>query len=245
MKGGDRALGAVLALAPIPRALRYRLRLRRPDAAAAADRVADASLAALLAVTAMTVAAAFVVPRRLMLLPLFAAVGLLTGVPYVIERRSLRRRLRTLVPPADPLTAIVEGPHAEAARILALDPIAAAALLGEALAERPADVDALVLRALAAAAAGDPRTARACALATLQRDRTRWRVLADTGTVLCRRGHFGEGLRLLRRAVDAAPPAAERDAERALAAGLAVSGRLREAAQSLDRVEGRSRPVLR
>jgi Tfp pilus assembly protein PilF len=123
------------------------------------------------------------------------------------------------------------------------DPAGAVSALVEPLAaDDPPDVEAHRLRALAAAAVGDQRIARAYALRTLQLDPGRWDALTDTGLVLCRSGRTREGCRLLQRAAEAAE--GDRRAELALAQGLAMAGRLRDAVAALDRATGRTRAGL-
>src|SRR5258708_23318474 len=109
---GDTALrprtrlgGALLGLLPMPRPTRYRVRLRHPGAARAADAMADRAMP-LLVLVIVVLAVVGLRPSLDSALRLFwlgSAFGLLTGLPYVHERRALRRRLRELPPVADPL----------------------------------------------------------------------------------------------------------------------------------------------
>lgn len=227
-------------------------RARSPGASRRLDRLADASPLILAGLCAVAVVAA-VLPSaalppgldRVWLIG--AAVGLATGVPFAADRRSLRRRVRDLPPAPDPLAVAPApgAPHREAALALAAGDVdaAVAALTGPLAAADPPDVEAHRLRGLAAAAAGDRRTARAYALRTQQLDGARWDALTDTGLVLCRGGNGREGRRLLLRAVDVS--AGDPAAEMALAQGLAMSGRLRDAVAALDRATGRGRPLRR
>jgi len=237
--------GAALALVPVPRPLRYRLRLRFPAAAPRADALADrAILVILVAAVACAVLAAG--PHRW--LPagvdrfwlVGAGLGFALGIPFALDRRVLRRRLRDLPPleiPAPPL-AVAGDPHAPAAAALAAgDPAEAALLLAPAVAADPPDVDALRLAALAAVAIGDWRVARACALRAVKVDPGRWQVLVEIGTALCRGGRFSDGVRMLEQAVQSSRGSPS--AQFALAQGLATAGRLREAVAILDRVERR------
>jgi tetratricopeptide (TPR) repeat protein len=235
-------LGAVaLVLLPMPRTLRYRLRLRAPVVSRRADRLADATLPVmLLAILALVVAAAWPRPPGGLprLWPAGAALGLATGVPFAVERRGLRRRVAG-VPPLDepaahgPHTGSVEGPAATA--VEAGDVVLALEMLEPLLEGRPTP-EALRLRALLAARGGDVRAARLHALHAAHVDPHRWDALLDVGIALCRRGRFAEGARLLERGVELSgrsPAALE-----TLAAGRAAAGRLHEAAAALDEAEG-------
>lgn len=231
--------------------VRSRLRGRRSRSPGPARRLAglaDASpiiLAGLCAVAAVAAALpeAALPPGVDRIWLIGAAVGLATGIPFAADRRSLRRRIRDLPPAPDPLAVAPapDDPHRDAVLALAAgDPAAAVAALTEWLAAgAPPDAEAHRLRALAAAAAGDRLGARAYALRTQQLDPARWDAMADTGLVLCRMGRLREGRRLLQRAVEVS--AGNPAAEMALAQGLAMSGRLRDAVAALDRASGRTR----
>lgn len=229
-----------IALLPMPRGLRYRWRLAAPGAAARADRIAGTALAALwIGILALLLAGAW--PGQQPSLRLWcagAAVGLATGLPYVLERRSLRRRLATLAPLVEPAAA---GPHTtDATRTVAEaldhgDLAAAAELLGPGV-ERSDDPEALRLGALLAARRGTVRPARMLALRAAQVDPARGDALLDAGAALCRRGRFPEGLRLLERGAELS--GRSRSALTLLATGAATAGRLREAAAALDEAEG-------
>jgi thioredoxin-like negative regulator of GroEL len=62
-------------------------------------------------------------------------------------------------------------------------------------------------------------------------------VAAQTGLALAQRGRFGEGVRLLERAAEVST--GHHRAELMLAHGTLLAGRLREAAEALDRSRGR------
>ncbi len=236
-------LAVVLALLPMPRSLRHRWRLAAPAAARGADRLAAAALPAVVTATLALLGAALLpaTPPPLRLWSVGAAVGLATGIPFTAERRGLRRRVNAIPALAEPAAA---GPHTTARTRPAAealdrgDPGAAAALL-EGLAEAGADPEALRLAALAAARTGRVRAARLAALRAAQLDPARWDALLDTGAVLCRRGRFAEGVRLLERGAELSgrSPAALL----VLAAGDAAAGRLREAVGALDEAAGVSR----
>lgn len=230
-----RRAGVILLLLPLPRTRRARIRLADPGAAARFDGVTG-RLAAPLGLAALLCFAL----AALTSLPLyFAGVGvaLLSGVPVVLDNRRMRTRLRTAPPPPQPLLpAAAEGPTATALEAMRdrrpadalaeLGPLAA----GDALAS-------LWVRALAAAATGDERVARACALRCVQLDPAALHVLSDAGLLLCRHGRFTAGLRLLERAADAADDAAPGTRERArlaLVEGRRLAGRLRDAVTALD-----------
>jgi Flp pilus assembly protein TadD len=91
--------------------------------------------------------------------------------------------------------------------------------------------------AMACAVLRDQRAARALALRAVQLDPLRWEVAAQTGLALAQRGRFGEGVRLLERAAEVSK--AHHRAELMLAQGTLLAGRLREAAEALDRSRGR------
>jgi hypothetical protein len=239
---GDLLLGIVLALVPMPRGVRYRLRLRAPGAARRADRLAGAALP-VIGITVVGLLVAAIPPgppTSLRLWSVGAAVGLATGIPFALERRGWRRRIATLPPLAEP---VASGPHTgEATRAAAEaldrgDVAAAGALLAE-LEDEP-DPERLRLAALHAARAGRGGAARLQALRASQLDPGRWDVLLDAGVALCRRGHFTAGVRLLERGVELS--GRSRPALLLLASGEAVAGRLREAVTVLDEIEGVSR----
>ncbi len=232
-----RCAGVLLAVAPMPRPTRYRLRLRHRAAAAVSDRLADRALPVLL-LGIVVLAVIGLLPRVDAALRLFwlgSALGLLTGLPYVHERRRLRRRLRDLPPAADPLEDLGAALPDDPAVALLLAGDARGAL--DAVAGRDRD-DAAALRvgAVAAAALGDHRAARARALRAVQVEPPVWQVPAETGLYLCRQGRFGEGIRLLERAAEVA--GGHYWAELTLANGMAMAGRLREAAEAFDRARG-------
>jgi hypothetical protein len=211
-------VAVLLALLPMPRSLRYRLRLAHPGAARRADRIAGAALPVLLtAIAAVLVAAVWPrTPPPLRLWSVGAAVGLVTGIPFALERRTLRRRVVLIAPLADPPAPPPGRPPTD-----------------------PPTPEELGAGALTAARAGRSRDARLQALRAAQLDASRWDVLVDTGSALCLRGRFAEGVRLLERAAEVSGRAPA--ALRALAAGDAVAGRLREAvaaAEEADRVSG-------
>jgi len=230
--------GVVLGLAPMPRPVRYRLRLRHPAAARASDALADRAVPVLLLLAAALAAMGLRpgVNGALRLFWLGSAFGLVTGLPYVVERRGLRRRLRELPPVPDPVeetcARLPDGPLQQAlaggdARLAA----------GEAAGMERDDLTALRGGAMAAALLGDTRAARARALRAVQLEPAEWEVATQTGLALCHRGAFGEGVRLLERGVEVS----QRSwlAELTLAHGLALAGRLRDAVEALDRSQGR------
>ena len=236
-------LGIVLALVPMPRGLRYRLRLRAPAAARRADRLAGAALPVIVgAVVALLVAA---IPPgtapSLRLWSVGAAVGLATGIPFALERRGWRRRVATLPPLVEPAAA---GPHTtEATRAAAEaldrgDATATGELLAPLLGAEP-QPEPLRLAALVSARAGRSRDARLQALRASQLDPERWDVLLDVGVALCRRGRFADGVRLLERGAELS--GRSRPTLLLLASGEAIAGRLRDAVTVLDEIEGVSR----
>lgn len=226
--------GALLGAVPMPRPLRYRIRLRHQAAARASDAIADHMLAVLLAVAFLL----FVIGIRpgmdpaVRLFWIGSALGLLSGTPFVLERRSLRRRLANVPPVADPVDEVCRAlPDVPAAQALARGDSAEALRL-----VRDADRDdpsALRIGAMASALAGDTRAARALALRAAQLDARAWEVPAQTGLALARRGRFGEGIRLLERAAEVS--GGNHRAELMLAHGMLLAGRLREAAEGLHR----------
>jgi len=235
---GARAGGVALALTPMLRPMRYRLRLRHPNAAAAQDRLADHALP-LLALTAAVLAVVGLLPSMDPALRLFwlgSAFGLFLGLPFVHERRRLRARLRELPPVRDPVeelgAALIEDPAA--ALLVAGD--AQGALVAVAERDRD-DVAGLRIAAMASSLLGDSTMARARALRAAQVDTRLWEAPAQTGLQLCRGGRFGEGQRLLFRAVELS--GGHHRAELMLAHGMALAGRLRDAAEALDRIQGR------
>jgi hypothetical protein len=230
--------GALLGLAPMPRPTRYRLRMRHAAAARASDALADHALPVLLVLILLLLVMG-VRPGLDGALRLFwvgSGFGLLTGVPYVVERRGLRRRLASLPPVHDPLDDLRAAlPEEPAAGLLARGDAAGAVA---ALEGRDRD-DPVALRvgAMAAALSGDVTGARARALRAVQIEPPVWEVPAATGLALCRAGRFGEGARLLERAVDVS--GGHHRAELMLAHGMALAGRLRDAVEALDRLQGR------
>ena len=230
--------GVLLAVAPIPRTWRYRLRRRSPLAARASDALADRALTLMLLLIALC-AGFGVRPNlspNLRISWLGSAFGLLTGLAYVHERRQLRRRLRELPPAGDPLAEVATVlPDVPAACDLAAGR-ASAALAAASAMDRDSPVG-LRIGALAAAALDDQRSARARALRAVQVDASQWDVASGVGLVLCDRGRFGEGIRLLERGADASDGAWR--AELMLAQGLAMAGRLRDAVEAFDRSQGR------
>ena len=248
--------GALLALLPLPRAQRYRLRLRWPTAARRADALAEAAPAVLatLAVAAAALAAIPWPPTGLRVALLVIALALGAGIPIAVERRRLRHRLDQAPAAADPLERVdpAEHPgHEEAATALADGDAEAALLSLGPLNRATADRDELRLRALAHASLGEAVAARSCALRALQLDTpegdTRQalhaRLLCDTGLLLARRGRFADGIRLLKRGRELAPSSVL--ARLALADGLAAAGRLRDAVAILDEEDGPAAAGLR
>jgi hypothetical protein len=230
--------GVALALAPMPRPTRYRLRLRHPVAARASDQLADHALPVLLLVAAV-LGLIGLLPGTNPALRLFwigSALGLLTGLPFVVERRRLRGRLRELPPVRDPLDDLAAALPDDPAASFLRDGDPQAALADVARRDRD-DPAALRIGALAAAMVGDETTARGRALRAVQVEPPVWEVPAATGLCLCRQGRFGEGVRLLVRAGDVA--GGHYWAELMLAHGMALAGRLRDAAEALDRAQGR------
>lgn len=233
-------LAVVVALVPMPRTLRYRLRLAAPEAARRADLLAGAALPVILvAVVGLLVAAIPPgVPPALRLWSVGAAIGLATGIPFALERRGLRRRAASIPPLAEP-TAV--GAHTSAATRAAAealdrgDTAGAGAMLVPLLEGEP-DPESLRLAAVLSARSGRARDARFRALRAAQLDGARWDALLDTGAALCRRGRFADGVRLLERGAELSgrSPAALL----VLAAGSAMAGRLREAAAAMDEAEG-------
>jgi hypothetical protein len=229
-----------LALLPMPRSVRFRWRLSAPAAAVRADHLAGAAPAALwTGILALLGAAAW--PGQhpsLRLWSVGAAIGLATGIPLVLERRGLRRRVASLPPLAEPPALGTHSTAATRAAAVALDagdPAEAAALLAPPL-DEGTDPEALRLGALLEARSGRTRPARLLALRASQLDPARWDALLDTGAALCRRGRFAEGVRLLERGVELSGRAPA--ALLVLAAGDATAGRLREAVSALDEAEG-------
>lgn len=226
--------GALLGALPMPRPWRYRLRLRHPAAARASDAIADHMLGVVLVVALLL----FVIGIRPGMDPAFrlfwigSALGLLTGLPLVVERRALRRRLRTIPPVPDPLDDLARAlpDHPAVHALQEDDPARALDLV------RGADRDdpvALRVGAMASAMRRDQRAARALALRAVQLDPTQWEVASQTGLALARRGRFGEGNRLLERGVEVSR--GHHRAELMLAHGMLLAGRLRDAAEALDR----------
>lgn len=236
-------LTLALLLVPLPRSRRARWRLRHPSEAENADRLADSAVWVVVAVCSTFVLLASVpglpgnVPR---LLPLGAAAGIATGIPYVLDRRAMRRRLRAAERPRDPLPPRhPELAGSPAAALLASgDGAAALAALGP-LPEKPEGPE-LRLRALAAALVGDAELGRACAARCVQLDPSAWPLLTDTGLLLCRAGRFTAGIGLLEAAAARGQASAPDDGvERhqvcvALVEGLRCAGRLREAVTAMD-----------
>jgi hypothetical protein len=218
--------GALLAATPMPRPVRYRLRLRHADAARHADAIAGAALPVLVAAVVLTAMLAAVPVVVAGLRPLWAGVsiGLLTGIPFVLDRRGLRRRLQDLPLPPDPVDELADDIDLDAV-------VASVRSAGDA-----PDLDGMRVLALATASVGDSRSARAYALRTVQLDPDRWELLMETGWTLCLRGRFGEGVRLLDRASQLR--SGEPRVERVHAAGLLLAGRLRDAVAARDRAEG-------
>ena len=236
-----RAGGVALALLPMPRPVRYRQRLRHPDAARASDALADHALPVLLLAAAVLAVIGFLpgLNSALRLFWLGSAFGLLTGVPFVIERRQLRARLRELPAVRDPVDELHSALPDDPAAAALVDPAAAHAALDAVATRDRDDPAALRIGALAAAMLGDTKTARARALRAVQVEPPEWAVPAATGLHLCRHGSFGEGIRLLERAADVAE--GHHLAELMLAHGFAAAGRLRDAVDALDRAQGRPR----
>jgi hypothetical protein len=230
--------GALLAVTPMLRPARYRLRLRHPTAARASDRIADHALPSLVVAIAVLVVVGLL-PGMEPLLRFFwvgSAFGLLTGVPFVAERRRLRSRLRVLPAVSDPLDDLRAALPADPAAMLLLDGAAAGALrLVEAERDRD-DPTGLRVGAMAAAVLGDDKAARARALRAVQVEPPVWDVPAGTGLYMAQRGRFGQGVRLLERAAEVS--GGHHRAELMLAHGMALAGRLREAVEALDRVQG-------
>jgi tetratricopeptide (TPR) repeat protein len=230
--------GALLGAVPMPRPVRYRLRLHHPGAARASDAIADRMLPVLLVIVLLL----FVIGIRpgmdsaFRLFWIGSALGVLSGVPFVVERRGLRRRLRALPPVADPLDELARAlPDDPAVRALAEGDAAEALRLVRDM-DRD-DPSGLRAGAMACAVLRDQRAARALALRAVQLDPLRWEVAAQTGLALAQRGRFGEGVRLLERAAEVSK--GHHRAELMLAHGTLLAGRLREAAEALDRSRGR------
>jgi hypothetical protein len=234
--------GALLGLLPMPRPTRYRLRLHHPGAARSADAMADRVMPLLvgLVVVLAVIGLRPSMDSALRLFWLGSAFGLVTGLPYVHERRELRRRLRELPPVSDPLDDLIRAlPDVPAVQALRHgDPHTAAAAAAQTERDDPVG---LRVGAMAAALLGDVKAARARALRAVQVEPPVWQVPAETGLQLCRDGRFGEGVRLLERAVEVSGGAWR--AELMLAHGTALAGRLRDAVEALDRSQGR--PVRR
>jgi tetratricopeptide (TPR) repeat protein len=241
---GGWLVAVALVLVPMPRSLRYRLRLAAPTAARRADRFAGAALpliaAAILALLVATLRPGS--PPSLRLWLVGAAIGLATGVPFALERRSLRRRVSAIAPLAEPSAVgahTTAGTRAAAEALDGGDTAGAETLLAP-LVEAGSDPEALRLAALLSARTGRARAARLQALSAAQLDPARWDALLDTGVALCRRGRFAEGVRLLERGAELS--GRSRPALLLLAAGDATAGRLREAASALDEANGVSEP---
>jgi tetratricopeptide (TPR) repeat protein len=231
----------IVMLSRWTRHLSSRARLRSRTAARRLDALADSTVYIVAGATVLCLAAALLPQSRL---PggldrawlVGTTIGLATGIPFAVDRRSLRRRLRDLPVPDDPVAVVALAGAAHAPAIAALaagDHAATAELLRPALDMDPPDPEAMRIRALSAAASGEVRVARAYALRVVQVDRRRWDALVDTGLALCRRQQWGEGLRLLHRAVEVSD--SDSRAELALAQGQAMAGRLRDAVAALDR----------
>jgi hypothetical protein len=229
--------GALLGATPMPRPVRYRIRLRHPHAARASDAIADHILSLLLVAALLL----FVIGIRPGMGATFrlsfigSALGLLTGVPLVVERRRLRRKLRGLPPVADPLAEMLGAlPDHPATQALQRGDAAEVLRL-----VRDIDSDdpyGLRVGAMACALLRDQRAARALALRAVQLDAQRWEVAAQTGLALAQRGRFGEGIRLLERAAEVS--SGHHRAELMLAHGMLIAGRLREASEAQDRARG-------
>jgi tetratricopeptide (TPR) repeat protein len=230
--------GAVIGVLPMPRPVRYRIRMRHPDAARASDAIADRMLPVLLVVAFLL----FVIGIRpgmdsaIRFFFIGSALGLLTGAPFVIERRQLRARLRGLPPAADPVAEMLGalGDDAAAIALRRNDPDAAVACVRDMDRDDPY---ALRIGAMACAMLRDQRAARALALRAVQLDPAAWEVPAQTGLVLSLRGRFGEGNRLLERAAEVSH--GHHRAELMLAQGMRLAGRLREAVEAYERASGR------
>jgi hypothetical protein len=230
--------GALLGALPMPRPVRYRLRLRHPAAAGASDAIADRMLplALVAALLLLVIGVRPGVDPAFRLFWIGSALGLLTGVPLLHERRALRRRLRQLPPVADPLDELSRAlPDTPAVAALREGDVVAALRQVEEL-DRD-DPIALRVGAMACALNGDQSSARARALRAVQVDESRWEVPAQTGLMLARHGRFGEGVRLLERAAEVS--GGQHPAELMLAHGMRLAGRLRDAAEAMDRAAGR------
>lgn len=229
------AAGIALAVLPLPRTLRYRIRLGHPGWARVADRVAEATLPALVALT-IAAAALAASPRLPAHLDRFwlagAALGLLSGVPFAAERRRWRRRLAEVGLPPDPCAPYLAAPDGDPAweALVAGDRASARARAREVAAADPASSRRA---ALIAAAAGDGALARLLARRAARLDGSRWEVLSATAAAVCRRGRFRDAVQLAEEAVELSRGAPA--AVYTLAQVLAASGRLREAVASLDR----------
>jgi tetratricopeptide (TPR) repeat protein len=214
-------------------------------AARRADRLAAAALPILtLATLALLLLAA--VPRTVGGVPrlwlLGAAIGLATGLPFALERRTLRRRAAAIPPLVDPpaLGTHTTGPEAAVAGAVDRGDLGTAQAMLVPLLEDGSNPEALRLGALIAARRGEVRAARLQALRAAQLDPSRWDALLDTGAALCRRGRFAEGVRLLNRGAELA--GRSRPALLVLAAGHATAGQLREAVSAFDEARGLSAP---
>jgi len=226
--------GALLGALPMPRPWRYRIRMHHPAAARASDAIADRMLPAVLVLAFLL----FVIGIRpgmdstFRLFWIGSALGLLSGVPFVLERRQLRQRLVGLPPVADPLEEMTRGlPDEPAVRALQEGNAAEALRI---LRDRDRD-DPVGLRvgAMACAVLRDQRAARALALRAVQIDAAQWEVPSQTGLALAQRGRFGEGNRLLERGAEVSR--GHHRAELMLADGMLLAGRLREAAEAFER----------
>lgn len=206
----------MIALLVAAARMRRRLRLRHPALAEIGDAIADRGVALLCVLIVLCVAlVALGLPGGdtpgFRLVPAGLAVGFLTGIPFAAERRTLRARLREAAPPPQPLPAALDvaapepGSPQERARTALLGGAFedAAAALGP-IDTATATAAELRLRALVAAASGDARLARACALraAQVEPGAPATRVLAAAGLLLSRGGGLREGVRLLERACE-------------------------------------------
>ncbi|HET9050121.1 MAG TPA: hypothetical protein VFO60_00360 [Candidatus Dormibacteraeota bacterium] len=234
-------VAAMLGLGVAAGGARRRFRLAHPAGSALAAAVADRLTWILLAGVAVCAVIAVLAPggddasSGVRLAGIGAAVGLLTGVPFVVERRTQRRRLRLAAPPR-PALPLPPAPgetvqEKEARALLASDPRAALDRLGELDATAPRLTD-LRVRGAAAAMAGDTRLATACALRCLQLDEAAAYDATAIGLLLLSRLRFRAAVRVLERAVDAAPEAEQPRA--ALVEALRLCGRLRDAVEALD-----------
>ena len=214
-------------LIPGTRTARARRRLRHPEGAAVLAGLVDRAHLVLLAPAAAAAVSALVpgppgqAPR---LYPLGMAAGFLSGIPWILDRRALRRRLASAPAAAGSPPAPVAG-----------DPRALAAV---------GDVAGARRAALGALRADPPRLGVAAGTGLMLCRAGRFR---DGIELLERAAELAGDARRARRregGADTETPG-ERQARLALVEGLRLHGRLREAVIALDGGPGPLTPAGR